>query len=160
MSTDSPQAVQAPSDAPATEREPLQRHCRGRLCSRPGCHRRVQGRQERWCSECCRWKAWDGLNPRQRSLPLEPEAKPLPLVRDGRVPKRERRRLGGMSARIVELLRERRTVTNREFAAAFPDGAAWRTRLSDARLWLQERGETIRTHVQPGGLATYWLEAL
>lgn len=107
---------------------------------------------QRFCCASCREKAWKA---RQRHLF---EAEPLPPVQDQRVPVAERRRLGGMSARIVELLRQRGVVTNREFAEEFPPGAAWRTRVSDARRWLERRGETIRSYTQPGGLAMYWLE--
>lgn len=137
---------QVPSSA---AKLPLQR----RICG--ACGRPLVGKQVEWCSDHCRWEAWDKANPRQRALPgLRPE----PPVQDQRVPVGERRRLGGMSARIVELLRQRGVITNREFAEEFPPGAAWRTRVSDARLWLEQRGETIRSHTQPGGLAMYWLE--
>lgn len=108
------------------------------------------------CSDACRAKGW---KERQRALDFAPA--PLPPVVDQRVPRAERRRLGGMSRRIIDLLRERGVVTNREWADLLPPGAAWRTRVSDARKWLERTsGETIRCRVQPGGLALYWIEAL
>ena len=134
-------------------------HKRTRVCLACGedfdvnpCH----ADEHRFCSPRCRAKGY-----RQRTLDLEPLAAMLPPVQDQRVPRAERRRLGGMSRRIIDLLRARGPVTNREWADLLPPGAAWRTRVSDARKWLERTsGETIRCRVQPGGLALYWIEAL
>ena len=94
---------------------------------------------QRFCCEPCRVSAWKA---RQRPLPLNPPAEPLPPVRDQRVPGNDRSRLGKMSRAILERLREG-PVTNRELAAMFPDGAAWRTRVSDVRFYLRDFGETV-----------------
>lgn len=97
---------------------------------------------------------------RQKSLPLDPAPAILPPVQDQRVPTRERRRLGGMSLAVLERLREGQ-VSNRELAEMFPAGAAWRSRLSDCRLWLESHTrETIRCEVRPGGLSLYTIEGV
>lgn len=126
--------------------------------------RLVEGKaaSQQFCSRRCKDRAYNRLHPvaRQRALPLSPAPQPVVPVRDQRVPKRERRRLGGMSLRIVEMLRAAKgPLSNRVIASAFSDGAAWRTRISDARLWLEQHGETIRCKTERGGLATYWIEA-
>lgn len=91
----------------------------------------------------------------QQPLPLEPAAEPVPPVVDQRVPFRERPRLTWQSVQILERLR-RGPVTNRELAQMFPPGAAWRTRLSDCRLWLERfEGKTIKSADCGGGLWSY-----
>lgn len=115
---------------------------------------------QRFCCEACRVADWKAQKARQAALDFTPAPEPVPPVRDQRVPRHERPRLGGMAARIVEMLRARPVVTNREFAEEFPPGAAWRTRISDARLWLERHGETIRSQTYSGGLCRYWIEAL
>lgn len=124
------------------------------------CRAPLRGKQERFCSDRCRYAAWDKAHPRvearQASLDFTPPSAPLPPVQDQRVPTREPR-LCRMSRTVLEMLRGG-PVTNRTFAESFPPGAAWRTRISDARLWLEQHGETIRSRVEPGGLCTYWLE--
>ena len=82
-----------------------------------------------------------------------------PPVIDQRVPSSERRRLSGHSALILERLRLG-PVSNRELALLLPPGAAWRTRLSDCRQFLQSQGETISRHDCGGGLVWYFLEVL
>jgi hypothetical protein len=84
-------------------------------------------------------------------------SRPLPPVIDQRVPVTERKRLSGMSLQILERLRDG-GATNRELARMFPEGAAWRTRVSDVRKWLEKGGETITSEVFPGGLAYYRIE--
>ena len=84
--------------------------------------------------------------------------RPVPPVVDQRVPREEHRRLGAMSQKILEVLRTEGRVSNRDFACLFGPGAAWRTRVSDVRLWLEQRGETVRCKTLPGGLAWYWIE--
>jgi hypothetical protein len=81
----------------------------------------------------------------------------VPPVIDQRVPVEERKRLSGMSLRILDRLREG-PATNRDLAQLFPDGAAWRTRVSDLRKWLEKQGETITSETRAGGLCLYRIE--
>lgn len=94
----------------------------------------------------------------QMALHLEPPSRPLPPVVDARVPRSEKRRLAGMSAEILARL-QRGPVSNRELAEMFAPGAAWRTRVSDCRKWLEShRGQTV-THEDCGdGLYLYRIE--
>ncbi len=75
--TDMSQAVLPACDTPAGRREPLQRGPKRRLCKRTVCGKALTGKQERWCSETCRWKVWDAAHPRlpgrarQAALPGE-----------------------------------------------------------------------------------------
>jgi hypothetical protein len=91
--------------------------------------------------------------------PLDFSPRPLPPVVDQRVPKEERRRLSGMSLAIHDRLRQG-AATNVQLAAMFRPGAAWRTRVSDLRLYLEQHGETVRTASLGSGLFSYWIEAL
>jgi hypothetical protein len=84
-------------------------------------------------------------------------SRPLPPVIDQRVPVTERKRLSGMSLQILERLRHS-SATNRDFAEMFPPGAAWRTRVSDVRRWLERQGETVKSETLRGGLCRYWIE--
>ncbi len=61
---DAPGAVHLLCDAPAGQSVPLQRDPERRVCGRVGCGKPLTGKQERWCSETCRWKAWDAAHPR------------------------------------------------------------------------------------------------
>ena len=92
---------------------------------------------------------------RQRTLDFDP--KPLPPVRDQRVQKRDRPRLGEMSRAILERL-HRGPVSNAELAGMFPAGAAWRTRLSDVRFYLRGQGMTVRGEQVSGGFWMYRIE--
>jgi len=89
--------------------------------------------------------------------PLWEDLDTRPPVVDQRVPKRERRRLGRMSLAILERLRIA-PATNSELGAMLPPGAAWRTRVSDCRIWLEGQGETIVTDLHRGGLSVYHIE--
>lgn len=104
----------------------------------------------------------DGILGAQRALPLEPPPVPVVPVQDQRVQKSEHMRLSGMSLKILELLRREGRLSNRDLACIFGPGAAWRTRVSDVRLWLQHQPvpETIRCEVKPGGLAFYSIERI
>lgn len=92
----------------------------------------------------------------QQALDFTPPPQPIIPVQDQRVPKLEVKRLGRMSQAILDRLRQG-PATNAELAQLFPAGAAWRSRLSDCRLWLQKHGETIQTENLGGGLYRYWL---
>lgn len=104
----------------------------------------------------------EGILGAQRALPLEHPTVPVVPVHDQRVQKSEHRRLNGMSLEILELLRRAGRVSNRELSVMFPPGAAWRTRVSDVRIWLQHQPvpETIQCKTLPGGLAWYWIERI
>jgi hypothetical protein len=80
----------------------------------------------------------------------------IPVV-DRRVPTSELQRLSGMSLKILERLREG-PATNAEFAAMFRPGAAWRTRVSDVRKFLEKNNETISCEIGSGGLSRYAIE--
>ncbi|MGE5747311.1 MAG: hypothetical protein ACM33U_08620 [Solirubrobacterales bacterium] len=97
------------------------------------------------------------MGPRQAALDLTPAPAPLPPVQDQRVPKREMRRLSEASMRIEVALRLEGPISNRGLALMFPPGSAWRTRLSDVRLWLQKQGETVASYDCGGGLWWYWI---
>ncbi len=139
---------------PGRRRKPLQRLCR--------CGDRIdEGKRAdaRFCSDACRFDAWDTKNPRQKALDFTPPPAPVPPVVDQRVPKQERRRLRRMSRLILARL-EQGPASNRELAQMFPPGAAWRTRLSDVRFHLRGGNrdcEPIPHHDCGGGLVWYWL---
>lgn len=96
--------------------------------------------------------------PSQIDLDFAPRPAPLPPVVDQRVPREDRARLCRMSRAILERLR-RGAATNRELAAMFPDGAAWRTRVSDVRRYLEHQGETVAGEPLGEGLHRYWITA-
>ncbi len=93
----------------------------------------------------------------QIALDFSPPPIPTPAVVDQRVPREDRPRLCRMSRAILERLR-RGPATNRELAAMFPEGAAWRTRVSDVRAFLRPFGETVNTYPLGGGLYHYEIE--
>jgi len=129
---------------------------RSREC--PECHRIFAPRRN-WhfhCCDTCRVKGWKA---RQQPLPLEPAPVPLPPVQDQRVGVVDQERLQGHNYAVLNFLRLR-PATNRELALLLPPGAAWRSRVSDVRQWLERRGETVRSKTSRGGLCTYWLESL
>jgi len=84
----------------------------------------------------------------------------IPVV-DPQVPKSEAPRLGRMSEQIMARLLES-PATNAELAALFPPGAAWRTRLSDCRKWIESNGsmKTISATSLGGGLCRYAITSL
>ena len=121
----------------------------------------LDGKQQLFCSDACRWKAWDKANPRQRALPLPPPPAPVPPVRDQRVSVADRPRLRGHNARVLDRLREG-PATNAQLAALLGPASAWRTRVSDVRLWLERHeGLTVRAErCVSDGLYLYRLEAI
>ena len=147
-----------PSDAPAGDPVPVQRDPGERVCSRPGCRTLLSGKQERWCSETCRWEVWNTQHPRQQLLPLTPLAQPLPGVQDQQVPPRERPKLQRMSRAILKRLRAGEATAS-ELQAVFPGARSVRTRISDVNLWLQEHGEEVQSEPVAGmvGEWRYWL---
>jgi len=67
-----------------------------------------------------------------------------------------------MSRLIWERLQAGGPASNRELALLLPPGAAWRTRLSDLRIYLRSQGgpaEPLPHRDAGGGLVWYWLEA-
>ncbi len=95
--SDETQAVLPGCDAPAGQGKPLQRDPIGRRCSRAGCPNRLSGRQERWCSEICRWKAWDRAHPR-----LPGRARQPALLGESRVERRFAEWIETPAGRYVE----------------------------------------------------------
>ena len=80
---------------------------------------------------------------------------PLPPVIDQRVPKSDIPRLKGHNATVLARLRQG-PATNVELAALLGPGSAWRTRVSDVRLWLERHtGETVEASQVEGGLWSY-----
>ena len=100
----------------------------------------------------------------QASLPLDPAPAPVPPVIDQRVCAADRAKLTGDNARILERLR-RGPATGAQLAAWLCDEAganasAWRTRVSDVRLWLQRHtGETVATRRLRPRVYLYQIEA-
>ena len=84
----------------------------------------------------------------------------LPPVVDQRVPRRRHHKLGEQAQAIIDALRVH-AMTNRAIAAMFPDGTAWRTRVSDARRHLERTtGETITCRPLGDGLFIYEIAGL
>jgi len=80
---------------------------------------------------------------------------PLPPVIDQRVSKSDSSRLKGHNATILARFRQG-PATNVELAALLGPGSAWRTRVSDVRLWLERHtGETVEASKVEGGLWSY-----
>ena len=139
----------------ATQTVPIRSgRCYG--CGRPFTPYDRRACVQRFCSASCRTRAWKA---RQAALDFTPPPAPVPPVQDQRVPREERLRLGRMSRAILDRLRMG-GATNRELAAMFEPAAAWRSRLSDVRKYLQHQGETVRRRDYPGGLVHYWIEVL
>ena len=121
---------------------------------------RTPGR--RYCSGKCADAAYNRAHPvvRQRALPLTPPPAPVPPVRDQRPSVADRERLVSHNLRILDRLRCG-PATNAELAALLGPASAWRTRVSDCRLWLERReGLTIRAERVKGGRWNYRLEAI
>ena len=80
---------------------------------------------------------------------------PPPPVIDQRVPESDKTRLKGHNAAVLLMLR-RGPATNAELAQMLGPGSAWRTRVSDVRLWLERHtGETVEATKVEGGLWSY-----
>jgi len=142
------------SDSVAGRAAPLLRH------SCEWCRVPLAGKQAKWCSDACRFRAWDREHPRQRALPLTPPPAPVPPVRDQRPSVADRERLVSHNLRILDRLRCG-PATNVELAELLGPAAAWRTRVSDCRLWLEaHEGLTVRAEQVKGGLWNYRLEAI
>jgi len=154
MRQDGPMADAHTPDSPAGHVAPLLRH------SCEHCGRDLAGKQERWCSDACRFRAWDREHPRQRALPLTAPPAPVPPVRDQRVSVADRPRLRGHNLAILERLYEG-PATNAELAALLGPASAWRTRVSDVRLWVERHeGWTVVASQVGGGLWSYSLESI
>ena len=150
MRQDGPMADAHTPDSPAGHVAPLLRH------SCEHCGRDLAGKQERWCSDACRFRAWDREHPRQRALPLTPPPAPVPPVRDKRVPKQEQKRLRRMSRLILERV-ERGPARASELHSMFPGARSVRTRISEVG---RHVGEAWRSAPVKGvvGEWVYWIE--
>jgi hypothetical protein len=117
----------------------------------------------RHCSPKCYNRAYNRAHPvtRQRALPLSPPPAPVPPVRDQRVGVADRPRLAGHNLRVLDRLRVG-AATNAELAALLGPASAWRTRVSDCRLWLERHeGLTVRAErCLSDGLWLYRIEAI
>jgi hypothetical protein len=83
---------------------------------------------------------------------------PVPPVWDQRVSVADRPRLKGHNLIVLEALR-RGPKTNGQLAQLLGGASAWRTRVSDVRLWLEKHtGETITATRHTGGLWIYRIE--
>ena len=138
------------SDSVAGRAAPLLRH------SCEWCRVPLAGKQAKWCSDACRFRAWDREHPRQRALPLTPPPAPVPPVRDKRVPKQEQKRLRRMSRLILERV-ERGPARASELHAMFPGARSVRTRISEVG---RHVGEAWRSAPVKGvvGEWVYWIE--
>ena len=115
-----------------------------------------------YCSQHCKDALCNRAHPvaRQRALPLTPPPAPVPPVRDGRALVADRERLVGHNLRVLDRLKEG-PATNVELAELLGPAAAWRTRVSDCRLWLEaHEGLTIKAEQVKGGRWNYRLEAI
>ena len=122
------------------------------------------GQQEhKFCSARCYQRAYNRAHPvsRQRALPLTPPPAPVPPVSDKRVSIADRPRLAGHNLTILERLKAG-PATNAQLAALLGPASAWRTRVSDCRLWLERHeGLTVRAErCVSDGLYLYRLEAI
>ena len=116
----------------------------------------------RHCGPKCYHAAYNRAHPvaRQRALPLSPPAAPVPPVRDQRVSVADQPRLRGHNARVLDRLREG-PATNAQLAALLGPASAWRTRVSDVRLWVEKHeGWTVLASQVEGGLWRYSLESI
>jgi hypothetical protein len=78
-----------------------------------------------------------------------------PPVIDQRVPESDKTRLKGHNQTVLVRLRQG-PATNSELAELLGPGSAWRTRVSDVRLWLERHtGETVEATKVEGGLWSY-----
>ena len=126
------------------------------------CGARVYRRDTDYCSPRCYDRFYNRAHPvaRQRALPLTPAPAPVPPVRDQRPSVADRERLTSHNLRILDRLRCG-AATNAELAVLLGPASAWRTRVSDCRLWLERReGLTIRAERVEGGIWSYRLEAI
>ena len=150
MRQDGPMADAHTPDSPAGHVAPLLRH------SCEHCGRDLAGKQERWCSDACRFRAWDREHPRQRALPLTAPPAPVPPVRDQRAPRQEQKRLRRMSRLILERV-TRGPARASELHAMFPGARSVRTRISEVG---RHVGEAWRSAPVKGvvGEWVYWIE--
>jgi uncharacterized protein YbjT (DUF2867 family) len=127
------------------------------------CGARVYRRDTDYCSPRCYDRFYNRAHPvaRQRALPLTPPPAPVPPVRDQRVSVADRPRLAGHNLRVLERLKAG-PATNAELAVLLGPASAWRTRVSDVRLWLERHeGMTVRAErCVSDGLYLYRLEAI
>jgi len=127
------------------------------------CGARVYRRDTDYCSPRCYDRFYNRAHPvaRQRALPLTPPAAPVPPVRDQRPSVADRERLTSHNLRILDRLRCG-PATNVELAELLGPAAAWRTRVSDCRLWLEaHEGLTVKAErCVSDGLWLYSLEAI
>jgi len=126
------------------------------------CGKLITRNSDFWCSRRCKDTAYNRAHPvaRQRALPLSPPPAPVPPVRDQRVSVADRKRLVGHNLAILERLYEG-PATNAELAALLGPASAWRTRVSDVRLWVERHeGWTVVASQVGGGLWSYSLESI
>lgn len=126
------------------------------------CGRRFLARTlaKHYCSPKCRDRAYNQRRPvvRLPALDFDPPVQPAPPVVDQRVPRRQVKRLRGHNARILARL-EQGSATNVELAALLGPAAAWRTRVSDVRLWLESHeGVTVKCSPVEGQLGLWRYE--
>ena len=111
---------------------------------------------QRFCSDECR--VWAYKHPgesRQRLLDFTPEPQPVPPVVDQRVSRRDVARLRGHNLRIYNRLKTG-PATNVELAALLGPAAAWRTRVSDVRRYMEKHeGLTITARELERGVWEY-----
>jgi hypothetical protein len=117
---------------------PLQRES-GHSCE--WCRGTLAGKQEHWCSDACRWRAWDAANPRQRAIDWTPAAREhgaaldkreskgqriLARLKEGPATTMELARVGGIrfGARILELRQAGHRITREDHRHA---GDEWST---------------------------------
>ena len=125
------------------------------------CGARVYRRDTDYCSNRCYDAMYNRAHPVQRTLPLKPPPSPVPPVRDQRVSVADRPRLAGHNLRVLDRLKEG-PATNVELAALLGPASAWRTRVSDVRLWLERHeGLTVKAErCVSDGLYLYRWEAI
>lgn len=90
-------------------------------CAGPDCLRNVTvgPRGKRFCSDRCRFAAWDRTHPRQKPLAFEPESAPLPLAYRGEtyIPSLDGERLGRQLALVAACMASGSWMTLREIEA-------------------------------------------
>ena len=109
---------EAVSISPTGLAVPLQRHSEDGLCLRSECRKPLRGRQTAFCSDHCRWLAWDAEHPRLNAG-WTPTQRQLSLHLD----KRESRK-----ARMLARLREGEATT---WELMQIGGSGWRSRLHE-----------------------------
>ena len=80
---------------------------------------------------------------------------PVPPVIDQRVSKSDSARLKGHNAIVLARLRKG-PAFNTQLSTLLGPGSAWRTRVSNVRVWLERHtGETVEASKVEGGLWSY-----